>query len=43
MLHVALRNRSNSPIVVDSRDVMPEVNRVLEKMRSFCQVSPMLA
>ncbi|NP_001233655.1 glucose-6-phosphate isomerase [Cricetulus griseus] len=37
VLHVALRNRSNSPIVVDSRDVMPEVNRVLEKMRSFCQ------
>lgn len=38
MLHVALRNRSNTPILVDGKDVMPEVNRVLEKMKSFCQV-----
>lgn len=38
MLHVALRNRSNAPILVDGKDVMPEVNRVLEKMKSFCQV-----
>ncbi|KAH0519079.1 Glucose-6-phosphate isomerase [Microtus ochrogaster] len=37
VLHVALRNRSNTPIVVDGRDVMPEVNKVLEKMKSFCQ------
>ncbi len=36
-LHVALRNRSNRPILVDGKDVMPEVNTVLEKMRSFCQ------
>jgi glucose-6-phosphate isomerase len=35
VLHVALRNRSNRPILVDGQDVMPEVNRVLEKMRSF--------
>jgi glucose-6-phosphate isomerase len=35
VLHVALRNRSNDPIYVDGKDVMPEVNRVLEKMRSF--------
>jgi glucose-6-phosphate isomerase len=35
VLHVALRNRSNDPIYVDGQDVMPEVNRVLEKMRSF--------
>lgn len=39
MLHVALRNRSNTPVLVDGKDVMPEVNRVLEKMKSFCQVS----
>lgn len=39
MLHVALRNRSNTPTLVDGKDVMPEVNRVLEKMKSFCQVS----
>lgn len=38
MLHVALRNRANTPILVDGKDVMPEVNRVLEKMKSFCQV-----
>lgn len=35
VLHVALRNRSNKPILVDGRDVMPDVNAVLEKMRSF--------
>ena len=35
VLHVALRNRSNSPIHVDGKDVMPEVNRVLEQMKSF--------
>jgi glucose-6-phosphate isomerase len=35
VLHVALRNRSNAPIRVDGRDVMPEVNAVLEKMESF--------
>lgn len=39
MLHVALRNRSNAPILVDGKDVMPEVNRVLDKMKAFCQVS----
>ena len=37
VLHVALRNRSNRPIMVDGEDVMPEVNRVLEKMRSFSE------
>jgi glucose-6-phosphate isomerase len=35
VLHVALRNRSNRSILVDGEDVMPEVNRVLEKMRVF--------
>jgi glucose-6-phosphate isomerase len=35
VLHVALRNRSNTLILVDGEDVMPEVNRVLEKMRVF--------
>uniref|UniRef100_A0A3P8SYD1 Glucose-6-phosphate isomerase n=1 Tax=Amphiprion percula TaxID=161767 RepID=A0A3P8SYD1_AMPPE len=37
VLHVALRNRSNKPINVDGKDVMPEVNRVLDKMKAFCQ------
>ncbi|MGQ0627957.1 MAG: glucose-6-phosphate isomerase [Phycisphaerales bacterium] len=35
VLHVALRNRSNTPIMVDGKDVMPEVNKVLEHMFSF--------
>jgi glucose-6-phosphate isomerase len=37
VLHVALRNRSNRPIVVDGKDVMPEVNAVLAKMRDFTE------
>lgn len=37
VLHVALRNRANRPIMVDGKDVMPEVNRVLDKMKHFCQ------
>ncbi|WP_318484777.1 glucose-6-phosphate isomerase [Photobacterium leiognathi] len=37
VLHVALRNRSNTPIMVDGEDVMPAVNAVLEKMKSFSE------
>jgi glucose-6-phosphate isomerase len=37
VLHVALRNRSNRPIRVDGRDVMPEVNAVLAQMRRFTE------
>lgn len=37
VLHVALRNRSNSPILVDGKDVMPAVNAVLKKMRVFSE------
>ncbi len=36
VLHVALRNRSNTPILVRGKDVMPGVNAVLEKMGRFC-------
>lgn len=36
VLHIALRNRSNTPIMVDGKDVMPEVNRVLHHMKEFC-------
>ena len=36
VLHTALRNRSNHPVYVDGQDVMPEINRVLAKMRTFC-------
>lgn len=35
VLHVALRNRSNRPIYVDGKDVMPLVNGVLSRMESF--------
>lgn len=35
VLHIALRNRSNKPILVDGKDVMPEVNAVLEHMKEF--------
>jgi glucose-6-phosphate isomerase len=37
VLHVALRNRSNTPIIVDGEDVMPAVNGVLKQMRSFTE------
>ncbi len=37
VLHVALRNRANRPILVDGVDVMPEVNRVLAHMREFTE------
>ncbi len=37
VLHVALRNRSNTPIEVDGKDVMPDVNEVLEKMKGFSE------
>ncbi|MCQ1060174.1 glucose-6-phosphate isomerase [Photobacterium sp. DNB23_23_1] len=35
VLHSALRNRSNTPVLVDGEDVMPNVNAVLEKMKAF--------
>jgi glucose-6-phosphate isomerase len=37
VLHVALRNRSNEPVYVDGRDVMPDVNRVLQQMKTFSE------
>ncbi|MBT9319086.1 glucose-6-phosphate isomerase [Actinobacillus pleuropneumoniae] len=37
VLHTALRNRSNTPVLVDGKDVMPEVNAVLAKMKDFCE------
>ncbi|MGZ8190523.1 MAG: glucose-6-phosphate isomerase [Methylococcaceae bacterium] len=36
VLHTALRNRGNDPVYVAGQDVMPEINRVLAKMRIFC-------
>ena len=37
VLHTALRNQSDTPIYVDGEDIMPEVRRVLAKMRTFSQ------
>ncbi|QEM13971.1 MULTISPECIES: glucose-6-phosphate isomerase [Mucilaginibacter] len=37
VLHIALRNRSNTPIYVDGKDVMPDVNKVLDQMKSFSE------
>ena len=37
VLHIALRNRSNSEIKVDGENIMPGINAVLAKMKAFCQ------
>ena len=37
VLHVALRNLSGTPIEVDGRDVMPDVQGVLERVRRFSE------
>jgi glucose-6-phosphate isomerase len=37
VLHTALRNFSGSPVYVDEKDVMPEIQRVLKQMKTFCQ------
>lgn len=36
VLHTALRNRSNRPVIVDGEDVMPAVRDVLDRMKRFC-------
>lgn len=35
VLHVALRNRTNAPILVEGKNVMPDINAVLEQMKNF--------
>ncbi len=35
VLHTALRNRSNTPVMVDGIDVMPDINKVLNQMKDF--------
>ncbi|XP_046738974.1 glucose-6-phosphate isomerase [Diprion similis] len=37
VLHIALRNRLNTPILVDGKDVMPDVNGVLNHMKEFTE------
>ena len=36
VLHTALRNFSDTSIVVDGEDVMPEIRRVQQQMKTFC-------
>ncbi|PKG38096.1 glucose-6-phosphate isomerase [Psychromonas sp. Urea-02u-13] len=36
VLHTALRNQSNTPVIVDGIDVMPQINKVLAQMKAFC-------
>jgi glucose-6-phosphate isomerase len=36
VLHTALRNRSNTPVYFNGKDVMPKINDVLDRMRVFC-------
>lgn len=37
VLHTALRNRANTPVLVDDKDVMPDINAVLSQMRTFSE------
>ena len=37
VLHVALRNRANTPVIVDGEDVMPKVNAVIGRMGAFAE------
>uniref|UniRef100_A0A7S2Y6Y6 Glucose-6-phosphate isomerase n=1 Tax=Entomoneis paludosa TaxID=265537 RepID=A0A7S2Y6Y6_9STRA len=37
VLHVALRNQSMTPIMVDGKDVMPEVKETLDRIKVFTE------
>lgn len=37
VLHTALRNRANTPVLVDGKDVMPDVNAVLSRLKAFAE------
>ena len=36
VLHTALRNFSGNPVLIEGKDVMPDIKRVLEQMKNFC-------
>src|SRR3990167_1470437 len=36
VLHTALRNRDNTEVIVDGKNVMPEINATLHKIQNFC-------
>lgn len=37
VLHTALRNRKNTPVIVGGEDVMPKINKVLSQMQKFSE------
>lgn len=37
VLHTALRNRKNTPVYFEGKDVMPDINKVLKQMKSFVE------
>ncbi|PPI88578.1 glucose-6-phosphate isomerase [Candidatus Pantoea edessiphila] len=37
VLHIALRNRSNTPIILNGKNIMPKINKILNKMRIFSE------
>lgn len=37
VLHTALRNCTDTPVVLDGLDIMPEINSVLQQMKTFCE------
>lgn len=37
VLHTALRNRGNQPVLVDGKDIMPEINQALNQMKIFSE------
>lgn len=37
VLHTALRNRSNKPVLFEDKDVMPDINAVLNQMKAFSE------
>ena len=36
VLHTALRNFSGAPVILDGKDVMPGIQKVLQQMKTFC-------
>lgn len=37
VLHTALRNFSDTPILVDGKDIMPKIKKVQQQMAAFCE------
>ncbi len=37
VLHTALRNFTDTPILVEGKDIMPKISKVLGQMKAFCE------